>query len=77
MTQFITIPESFATTTNGKQIGPNVFSAVQTISGNWVTSPNAMAEFPDDFAALQQTGWESVVIGLDRTDFPQEVDIEL
>lgn len=76
MTQFIAIPAPFATSMNGKQVGPNVFSAVQTLSSDWVTSPNALEEFPDDFANLQQTGWEPVIINLTADDFPQPEPIE-
>jgi hypothetical protein len=44
---------------------PNLFNAVQTKDGRWVTSINALHEFSDIFNGIEVT-----VVQLAVTDFP-------
>lgn len=68
--KFIEIPIAFANQMQGFTIQPNQFFSTITLDGRRVTHPNALQEFPEQFAELEATGWAAQVITLTLEDFP-------
>lgn len=72
--KYIVIPAGFVEKySNGKlKIGVNQFHAVQTLDGRWVTSINALDEFPNQMQELSR-GNSPVfdTVELTPDDFPK------
>jgi len=65
---YIEITEDFAATNNGYTKGACIFNSVKTKEGKWVTSVNALNEFPELFEGVEM----GVPVALSPEDFQTE-----
>ena len=65
---YVVLTPEFTQENNGKQFGVNVFMSVQTKDGRWVTSSNALNEFPELFENVEEL--QTVQLSEDNFDIP-------
>lgn len=64
---YIVVSQDFFNENNGYRSGVNVLNIRQTTNGSYVTSKNALEEFPELFALLENEPQEVYLVS---TDFP-------